>query len=73
MGLYVAPSIQVISQTYNEGLMQTWSTGIGTGAGPGPGAKPGGDWSGDWGDVWSDPEATNGTTATDDDSWGISK
>ena len=63
MGLYVAPSIQVISQTYNEGLMQTWSTGIGTGAGPGPGAKP----NDVWGDVWAEP-----TPPKDDDDWNTS-
>lgn len=50
------PMIVVISERYNEGLMQTWSTGIGTGTGPGQAAKP----SGDWGyDGWEEPTASD--------------
>lgn len=50
---YIEPSIEVIKQAYNEGLMTTLSIPISTipdTGGGGGDAKPGGEWGNTWND-----------------------
>lgn len=57
-GLYVSPSIEIIHQVYNEGLMSTLSTSDGTGEITDPNdvfSKPGGEW----GNSWDEPVKNN--------------
>lgn len=63
--IYIRPAINVISQSYSEGLMQIESIPYVPGGTMGGGdAKPGGEW----GDGWTEPTTD---VTTEDAYWGM--